>query len=563
MRKRILTFCAALLAAAGVACTGERAADVVLTNGNIYTNENIYTSDGVPSRAEALAVVDGKIAAVGSSDEMGRWVGPDTRVIDLTGKFVMPGFNDAHVHLWLAGQQLLNVDLEGTTSLAEFQQRIREHLEGREPDEWITGGGWDQSMWKENRMPTRADLDAVSTDYPMSMTRVDGHSVVVNSAALSLAEISRLTPDPAGGEIVRDQIGEPTGWLKDRAVGLVSRLLPEPTRERRKEGILLVLEQAARFGVTSMQDDSIRFDSWESYHALRELKDEGRLTARIHVMLPFEYPLEELIRLREEAGTEDPWLRTGLVKTEADGSGGSRSAAMFADFANDPGNPGYMKIEPARIREMVLERDAAGFQIALHAIGDRANRIILDAFAVAREVNRRENARHRIEHVQYLANEDVERFRELGVIASMQPSHLLAEIRWTRTLLGTEREFLAYRVRSLLDAGTALALGTDYPVEGLRPMRGLYAAVAREFEAGGPDGGYQPQERICIEEAIWAYTAGSAYAEFAEKQKGTLTPGKFADLIVLSRDIARVPAQEILQAEVLLTMAGGRIVYEK
>lgn len=554
---RSFALLAALLLIVAQAMPQNPRADLVLLNGNIYS------VDKEIGRATALAVAKGKIVAVGNSEEVRRWIGPSTRVINLKGKFAMPGFNDAHVHMWLAARQLMNVDLEGTTSIAEFQRRIRKYLAGRNPGDWVLGGGWDQSLWKENRMPTRADLDAVSTDFLMVLTRVDGHSVVVNSRVLAKAGITRDTNDPDGGQIVRDEQGEPTGWLKDRAVNFVTRLIPKQTREQRKKGFLLVLDRARRFGVTSIQDDSIRFDSPESYYALRELKEEGKLTARINVMLPFEYPLGDLLRLRDEIGTADPWLRTGLLKTETDGSGGSLSAAMFEPFANAPDNRGYMKIEPGRLQQMILERDAAGFQLALHAIGDRANRIVLDAYELARETNGRRNARHRIEHVQYIQDGDLARFRKLGVIASMQPSHLLAEIRWTKNLLGAEREYLAYRVKSLLQSGAWLALGTDYPVEGLRPLRGVYAAVAREFEAGGPAGGYQPQEKIGIEEAIRAYTMGSAFAEFEEERKGTLAPGKLADFIVLSRDITQAAPREILSTEVLLTVVGGKIVYEK
>ena len=532
-------------------------ADLVLTNGRIYT------VDSHLGWVEALAITRGKIVAVGTAKEIRHWIGPNTEVIELQGRFVMPGFNDAHVHLALASRQLLNVNLEGTRSIAELQQRIRENLMDVEPGEWIIGGGWDHSLLEEKRIPTRAELDAVSTEHPLFLHRVDWHSAVANSFALQLAGITRETPDPPGGEIVRDAEGEPTGWLKDKALDLVTQIIPPFTLERRKRGILLVLEQAARYGVTTMQDDSIRFDGWDSYRALRELQEDGKLTVRITVMLPFEAPLDRLREMQKEGGTDDPWLKTGPLKAEVDGSGGSLSAAMFEPFANDPENDGYMKIEPERLRTMVLERDAAGLQMALHAIGDRANRIVLDAYEAASKKNKRRKRRHRIEHVQYLHRDDRDRFRELGVIASMQPCHLLAEIRWTSTILGPEREYEAYALNSLLNAGAVIALGTDYPVEGLNPLRGIYAAVARQFEEGGPQGGWVPEEKISVEDAIQAYTLGSAFAEFEDHRKGTLVPGKLADLIVLSRDLTRVPPQEILRTEVVLTMVGGKIVYEK
>ncbi|MDA2914067.1 amidohydrolase [Acidobacteriia bacterium AH_259_A11_L15] len=552
------TFFVLIVALAAAPVTPQRlGADLVLTNGRIYS------VDSHLGWVEALAITQDKIVAVGTSKEIRHWIGPNTEVIDLQGRFVMPGFNDAHVHLALASRQLLNVNLEGTRSIAELQQRIRENLKDFEPGEWIIGGGWDHSLLEEKRIPTRAELDAVSTEHPLFLHRVDWHSAVANSFALQLAGITRETPDPPGGEIVRDAEGEPTGWLKDRALDLVTQIIPPLTLERRKRGTLLVLEQAARYGVTTMQDDSIRFDGWDSYRALRELKEDGKLTARITMMLPFEAPLDRLREMQKEGGTDDPWLKTGPLKAEVDGSGGSLSAAMFEPFANDPENDGYMKIEPERLRTMVLERDAAGLQMALHAIGDRANRIVLDAYEAASKKNKRRKRRHRIEHVQYLHRDDRDRFRELGVIASMQPCHLLAEIRWTSTILGPEREYEAYALNSLLNSGAVIALGTDYPVEGLNPLRGIYAAVARQFEEGGPQGGWAPEEKISVEDAIQAYTLGSAFAEFEDHRKGTLAPGKLADLIVLSRDLTRVPPQEILRTEVVLTVVGGKIVYEK
>lgn len=549
----LLTFLIAISAALAAA----EPADLVLLNARVYT------VDPHLKLVQALAIRDGRIIAVGATEEMQHWTGPETKVLDLEGKLVLPGFNDAHTHLGHAGSELVSVNLKDTRSIAEFQQRIRARLPGYQSGEWVTGSGWDQSLWAENRYPTRADLDPVSAEHPMMFTRVDGHSAIVNSRALELAGITRDTPNPEGGEIVRDAAGEPTGWLKESATALVARLIPEPTMDYRKRALAAALAEAARYGVTSVQDDSVRFGSWENFLAMRELKNEGKLTVRITEWLPFDLPVEKLKEMQQEGGTDDPWLRTGALKYQVDGSGGSRTAAMFEPFAVEPDNRGMMFYEPEELKLLVIERDAAGFQMALHAIGDRAIRVTLDAFEAARASSGHRDARHKIEHVQYVHRDDVGRFRELGVLASMQPAHLLAEIRWTATLLGREREPEAYAVNSLLKAGAVVALGTDYPVENIPPLRGLYAAVAREFEAGGPAGGWQPQERINIEQAIRAYTWGSAYAEFSEARKGTLTPGKFADLVVLSKDITRLPARELLDTEVLLTMVGGRIVYEK
>ncbi len=540
-----------------------RAADLILVNGDIYT------VDARLGRVEALAIAQGKILAAGTSDEIRKWAGPQTKVFDLEGRFVVPGFNDAHTHIVSGGLALLSVNVEGTRSLKEFQDRIRGRLSDFKEGEWVTGRGWDHSLWTENRVPTRKDLDAVSTTHPMIFGRVDGHSSVVNSLALKLAGITRDTPNPEGGEIVRDENGEPTGWLKEKAIGLVDRLVPEPTREQRKRGLLLVFQEAARLGVTSVQDNSLRAisgepsSSWEDFLVLRELKDEGKLTLRVTEWLPFDAPLDQLEKMRKEGGTTDPWLRTSALKAVSDGSGGSLSAAMLEPFSNAPENRGILRYDPEQLKKMVIERDAAGFQINIHAIGDRANRVTLDAFEAAKKINNRRDARHRIEHAQFVHPADVPRFKQLGVIASMQPCHLLSDIRWAPVILGPERLGEAYAWNTLLKSGAALAFGTDYPVEPLNPMRNLYASVTRESESGGPAGGWVPENKISIAEALRAYTWGSAYGQFEEDRKGTLSPGKFADLVVLSQDVTRVPPKEILRTQVLLTMVGGRIVYER
>ena len=551
--KRALLLLVLLLGLAAGLLSEPSDADVVLTNGNIYT------VDVRLGRVEAIAITRGKIAAVGTAEEMQHWVGPETKVIDLEGKFVLPGFNDAHTHLANAGQGSLSVNVEGTRSIAEFQQRIRARLSEFEPGTWVVGRGWDHSLWEENRMPTKADLDAVSTSHPMFFTRVDGHSAVANSLALEQAGITRSSEQPEGGEIVRDADGEPTGWLKENATGLVSGLIPAPTSEQRQRGLLLALAEAARYGVTSVQDNS----SWEDFQALRELKQEGKLTLRVTEWLPFDAPLNRLEEMRKEGGATDPWLKTGALKGVTDGSGGSLSAAMLEPFANAPDNRGILLYDPEQLKKMVVDRDAAGFQIALHAIGDRANRVALDAFEAALKINKRRNARHKIEHAQFVHRDDFARFKELDVIASMQPCHLLADMRWAPAILGPEREYEGYAIGTMRKAGARLAFGTDYPVEHINPLRGLYAAVTREFEDGGPEGGWLPEEKVSIEEAIRAYTLGSAFAEFEERRKGTLSPGKFADLIVLSQDITNVSPSELLRTDVLLTMVGGKIVYQK
>jgi len=554
-----ITF-AVVSAALGIilgACSEAPRADLVLTGGRIYTGDSHLGT------VEALAVSDGTIVAVGRDAEIERRVGPNTRVIELAGRFALPGFNDAHVHLAGAGQQLLSIDAAGTRSLAELQARLAARLKDFPPGAWITGRGWDQSLWPEAQTPTRDDLDAVSGDHPVLLKRVDGHSAVANSAALTIAGITAATPDPAGGTIVRDAAGRPTGWLKDKAVDLVARHIPAPTMEQLKRGLELAIADTLAHGVTSVQDDSVRSFGWAAFEALAALKQEGKLRLRVSEWLPLDAPLDQLEAWRAQGGTDDPWLKTGALKAIGDGSGGSLTAAMLAPFANAPGNTGLLLIEPDRLNELVANRAAAGFQIAVHAIGDRANRVALDAFEATARTTGKTDARHRIEHAQFIDDADLARFAKLGVIASMQPSHLLSDLRWAPAILGPAREHEGYRWHSLLQSGATLAFGTDYPVEGINPMRGLYAAITREFEAGGPIGGWQPQERLSIEQAIRAYTLGAAWAEFEEARKGTLAPGKFADIVVLSNDLLNASPQEILNATVEITIVGGQIVYQK
>ncbi len=555
----VLTLFLVPFALLAFATLGEQksSADLVLVNGAIYTG------DPALGRVEALAIKGELIIAAGTQSEIKPWVGPNTRVLDLQGRFVMPGFNDAHVHLASAGLAKLTLDFTGVRSLAELQQRIRARLADVQPGDWLRGHGWDQSLWDPPRIPTRLDLDAVSKDHPMLFSRVDGHSAVANSLALKLAGITKETPNPPGGEIVRDVQGEPTGWLKEEATGLVERLIPALTLAQRKRALELALQEAAAHGVTSVQDDSVRGGEWENFLAYQELQREGKLPVRVTEWLDFDASVETIKAQQAQAGTSGPWLKTGALKAIVDGSGGSHTAAMLEPFADEPGNRGILLYEPEKLKRLVIERDAAGFQIALHAIGDRANRIVLDAFAAARRVNNRRNARYRIEHTQFVHPDDFKRFGELGVIASVEPCHLLSDMRWAPALLGPARASGGWAFRTLRKSGAILAFGTDYPVELVNPFRGLYAAITREFEAGGPEGGWVPAEKLTLEEAIEGYTLGSAYAEFEEQRKGTLTPGKFADLIVLSQDITRVPARALLNTQVLLTMVGGKIVYEK
>lgn len=527
-------------------------ADLALINGVIYTG------DSAKPRVEAIACRGEKIVATGSTAEIRKLIDSKTRVIDLHGGFAMPGFNDAHLHLGSAAQAKLTVNLEGAKSLAEFQKRIRDRVATSKPGEWITGRGWDHTLWSPANFPTRKDLDSISTEHPMLFTHISGHVAVANSKALELAGITAATANPPGGEIEHDAQGQPDGMLKEgSAYGLVGRKIPGDTAEQRRKGIELALAEAAKYGVTSMQDNS----SWQDFVAYGELKKEGKLTARITEWLPFDLPLDRLQQMRTEGGTSDPWLKTGALKGFMDGALGTGTAALLAPYSDDAKTSGIIESHPDDLNKMSIERDKAGFQIAFHAIGDRGNRVALDAFAAVVAANGARDRRDRIEHAQIVAREDFARFASLKVIASMQPSHETTDMRWAEKRLGPERIKGAYAWKTMLDHGVKLAFGTDWPVEVINPMRGIHACVTRQLPDGTPAGGWQPQEKISMDECIRAYTVGAAYAEFEEGKKGQLVPGQFADVIVLSGDVTQILAGDILGVKVLNTIVGGRVVY--
>jgi predicted amidohydrolase YtcJ len=553
-------------------------ADLVLTHAQIETMDPAHEWAGaIAIRGESIVAVS--YIVPGSSDaqknstedapDIKPWLGPRTRILNLHGAFVMPGFNDAHVHIGQSALAKLAIDFTGAQSLAEFQQRIRAAIKDRAPGEWITGFGWDQTLWPGRRDPTRADLDAVSTAYPMFFARVDGHVAVANSLALQLAGVTQNTAQPAGGHIVRDaQTNEPTGFLQEVAgMNLVFSKIAAPSPADRRRGIELVLADAARNGITSMQDNSyleITTDvsfSKENFLIYQQLRREGKLTARITEWLDFTLPIATLNNLRSEWGSTDPWLKTGALKAFMDGSLGSRTAAMLAPYSDAPGNTGLLRTDPATLVPMAIERDRAGFQLAFHAIGDRANHVALDTFAAVVAANGSRDRRDRVEHAQVVAPEDFARFSQLDIVASMQPSHLLDDERWASDRLGPERSRGAYAWRTMEKNGVHLAFGTDHPVEPLDPLRGIYACVTRELPQGSAS--WQPQESLPMKDCLRAYTAGSAYAEFEEKRKGTIAPGMLADLVVYPVNLNQIPPRDLLTTKVKMTITGGRIVYQQ
>jgi len=536
-----------MVATAGHAQT----ADLVLRGGQVWTGK------GLPG-GTAIAIGGERVLAVGSDESLRAWIGLQTRVVELHGRLIVPGFNDAHVHLLTGGFALLSVDLRDAKDEAEFARRIGDHAKTLPKGTWIENGNWDHEAWPSHRLPTRQLIDAVTPDHPVFVNRLDGHMSLANSLALRLAGITRDTKDPDGGTIVRDASGEPTGIIKDNATALVDKVIPEPSRAMNRRAANAALDLAARQGVTSIQDNS-SIDALPTY---LEMRAAGELKARMNVWRPIA-ALDALVKGGVRSGLGDDWVRVGALKILSDGAMGSGTGAFFAPYADDPKTSGLLLYPVPELERMIREADAAGFQLAVHAVGDRANSIVLDAFQKAAQANGARDRRFRIEHAQVVRKSDLKRFKALGVIASIQPSHCIDDMRWAEKRIGAERSHDSYNFRSFTGAGIAVAFGTDWFVEPLDPRISLYAAVTREFTTGGPPGGWHPEEKLSLEEALDLYTRGSAYAEFTEKDKGTLERGKLADFVVFARDFRSLPPAEILKTDVDLTVVGGRVVFER
>ncbi len=577
---KALTFSAILLAAS---VAHAQTADTVILHGNILTGTHLRPEDpsSTPAKVTAIAIANGKILAAGTDAEVLQLKGPKTQVIDLHGAFAMPGFDDAHTHIGEAGRQKLSVNLVGVQSLAEMQQRIKAYVATAKPGTWIQGGGWDHTLWSNDKLPSREDLDQVTDGHPAIFRRVDGHMGVANSAALAAAGITSATPEPSGSKIDRDASGNPTGILREAgANGLVFGKIPPPSIEERRQALQVAIRDILSNGVTSIQDNS----DWEDFLAFEELEHAGKLKLRVGEWQAFDQPVDVLKERRSSHPSDDPLLHLTQLKGYMDGSLGSRTAALDEPYSDDSGNSGLPRYQQDKLNQMAAERAMAGFQLGFHAIGDRANAIALNAFGVADQVanypptpaEQGPNAdivtkpesgaapppaalRFRVEHAQVLLPADFDRFEKEGVIASMQPSHLLTDMKWATDRLGPERIKYAYAWKSFLDHHVVLAFGTDYPVELINPFRGLYSAVTRQNEAGTQT--FQPQEKISLNEAIYAYTQASAFGEFREKVKGRLEPGYLADLIVLDRDITTASPQQLLHTKVLRTVVNGETVY--
>ncbi len=541
-------------------------ADLIFIHGNVYTGVvDPAASLGAGKRSEALAIRGDRILAVGARDEIMKWKGPETKIVDLEGRFVMPGFNDAHMHLASAGFEKMNVNLAGVKTLDEFRERIVAKVETAPPGDWILGEGWDETLWPVKSLPTRWDLDEVSGGHPIYLERVDGHIGVANTRALQLASITVASRDPEGGKIDRDEAGTPNGILREKAQGAVQAVIPIPAHEKRRQAIELALADLASHGITSAQD----YSQWDDFQVYEELEHEGKLTARISEWLPFDDTIEELNRKRDSHPASDNMLHTGMLKGFMDGSLGSKTAALLEPYSDNPKNSGLPQYEADKLNAMTKERVLAGYQIGFHAIGDKGVQMALDAYAEAEKAAKDAKVkstdggtdyRLRIEHTQVTTLQQVLRFKELKVIASMQPSHLLTDMNWAESRLGPKRAEHSYAWAEFLRHGVVLAFGTDYPVEPVTPFRGIYSALTRTSEDGRKS--YYPEQKLNIEQAIAAYTTGAAFAEFAEKQKGKLEPGMLADFVVLDQDITAALPPKILTTRVLRTVVGGKTVYE-
>lgn len=532
--------------------TPDRPADLVVFG-------RVWTGDSTRPWAQAVAVEGDRIVAVGDSMTLSRRVGPKTRTIANRNSMVVPGFMDGHTHFIFGGFQLTSVDLRDAASPAEFVARIKRFAAKLRPGEWITGGDWDHERWPNTPLPERSWIDSVTPKNPVLVSRLDGHMALANSAALRLAGIDRSTRDIAGGTIVRDSTGAPTGVLKDEAQNPVYAAVPTPSQSQSDAALSRALAWAASKGVTAVADVSV---PWFEVAALKRARRKGTLTTRMSVYVP----LGDWRRMADTVranGAGDDWLRVAGVKGYVDGSLGSTTALFYQPYNDAPETTGLMVTPEDSLRAWIGGADSAGLQVAVHAIGERANGLLLDIYDSVTKAHGPRDRRFRIEHAQHLRRQDIGRLARSGVIASMQPYHAIDDGRWAEKRIGPERIKTTYAFRSLLDAKGRLAFGSDWTVAPLDPILGIYAAVTRRTLDGKNPGGWVPQEKITVEEALRAYTSGNAYGMFAEKRRGKLAAGYLADITVIDRDLTRVPPESIEQARVTATVVGGKLVYSK
>jgi predicted amidohydrolase YtcJ len=526
----------------------------------VVLNARIYTVDSARPMASALAVRKGRLQFVGSDAEARALAGNATRIVDLKGRTVIPGMVDAHAHLVGLATSLRNVLLAGSVSYEEVIRRVAERARTRKPGEWIEGRGWDQNLWTDKSFPTHDALSRATPNNPVVLRRVDGHAILANAMAMRLAGVTAATKDPEGGRIIRLPNGNPSGVFVDNAAGLVSRRIPSITDATLREATLAAVAEANRWGLTGVHDAGEPrrvIDMFES------LAREGKFNLRNYVMVSDnERDVAYYTGLGPRSGLYDGRIWVRAIKTYADGALGSRGAALLAPYADDPSNVGLLVTPPAHLEQVAELGLRTGFQVNTHAIGDRGNRVALDAFAAALKAVPTADHRFRIEHAQHLSPDDIPRFAQLGVIPSMQASHQTSDMRWAETRVGHERIRGAYAWRSLLNTGVVIPNGSDFPVEKVNPLISFHSAVTRQDETNWPAGGWYPDQVMTREEALRSMTIWPAYAAFQEKELGSLVAGKYADFVVLDRDIMQVPVTDILATRVLATYLGGRIVYQ-
>ncbi|HEV8305358.1 MAG TPA: amidohydrolase [Gemmatimonadales bacterium] len=529
-------------------------ADLVVTGGMVWTG--LSTGRGRPG---AVAIANGKILAVGDSTDIARYVDAKTEILRAGGGLVMPGFADGHTHFIDGGFQLASVNLRDAATPEEFIRRLKDYAAGLKPGEWITGGDWDHELWRGAPLPQRDWIDSVTPANPVFVNRLDGHMALANSAAIRAAGVTRRTPTPPGGEIVRDaDTGEPLGVFKDQAMGLIWAAFPAPTPEQRDSALARALAHAASLGVTATAHMSA---SWADLASYRRLEQAGRMTLRVAVYLPLDDWRTVAESVAREGGGSDDWVRIGGVKGYVDGSAGSRTAYFFEPFSDSAGYAGLMQHSEAELRTWIGGADSAGLQIAVHAIGDRANALLLAIYDSVARVHGARDRRFRDEHAQHLRPQDIPRFGALRVVPSMQPYHAIDDGRWLLKRIGPVRIRTTYAFRALIDADAPLAFGSDWTVAPLDPLLGVYAAVTRRTLDGRNPGGWVPEQKIGVGEALRAYTYGNAWATFMEQKWGALAASRYADIVVLDRDLFAMPAESIGAAKVRYTIVGGKVVY--
>ncbi len=551
-------FCFGLLAAFLAACSNPSSPEATLA----IKGARVWTGDSTQAWAEAVAVQGDKIIAVGSTAEIDKLIGATTEVIVADGGMLVPGFIDTHVHFLDGGSTLASVQLRDAATPEEFTKRVADFARKVEPGEWITGGTWDHTNWG-GELPNRAWIDSVTPENPVWVMRLDGHMGVGNSLALRLAGVDAETPDIAGGEIVRDADGRPTGVLKDNAMDLVLEAMPELTDRQLDEFLEAAMHYVASNGVTSVHDMyDVTFESWRSLETYRRARASGRLITRIYAVTPLR-DWEKLSNYVAGHGRGDEWLRIGGVKGLMDGSLGSHTAAFLEPYSDAPDDSGFLLAPLDEVRERIAGADAAELQLNVHAIGDKTIRDLLDIYYDVEKANGPRDRRFRIEHAQHIHPDDLPRFRIQNVIASMQPYHAIDDGRWAENVIGAERIKTTYAFRSLIDSGAHVAFGSDWFVAPASPLEGIYAAVTRRTIDGRNPDGWVPEQKISVQQALRAYTYEGAYAAFEEDIKGTLKPGMLADMVLLDLDLTAIEAPQIRDALVLKTIVGGRVVFSR